>query len=121
MPVYRNGSDYSDRDNGGVDISAALDRLQHKKRGKGRLPPATPRDAIGVAVSEAVPAGVEPGTGSGSGPVSPFVEQPYTGSTYYYKVSSNGLYVEEYGHEVTVIDDDGAGNTYVTKLIDPSA
>lgn len=94
MPIYRNGSDFSGVDNGGVSLAEQIGRLIPPKRGKGRLPPAPTREAIGVAKSEAVPAGADPS--SASGIVGPLTEQVYAGSTYYYQTSSDGLFVIEF-------------------------
>lgn len=47
--------------------------------------------------------------------------QPYTGTTYYQSVSSDGLFIEEYGDEITTIDADGAGTTNIWVEPDPSA
>lgn len=104
--------------NGGIEITEALERLLPRKRGKGRLPPAPTRAGLGPSIAEAVPSGGD--RGSGTGWISPIVEQEYTGSTYYYMVDSSGLFTFEFGHELTLIDDDGAGDTYVIKLDDPS-
>lgn len=118
MPIYRNGNDFSDTDNGGVSLGQAIERLVPKKRGKGRLPPAPEREALGPSTAEAVPIGDDLQTGTGW--ISPIVQQKYTGATYYTEVSSDGLWTWEFGHEVTLIDDDGNGDTYVLKLDDPN-
>ena len=101
-----------------INLAEALNRLSGKKRGKGLLPDPPKRDGIGVARSEAVPAGAEPGS---SGIASPLVEQAYTGSTYHSLVSSDGLFVFEFPDQTEYIDDDGAGNTITVKHRDPSA
>lgn len=120
MAIYRNGNSYSaSRGDGGVNITEAIERLSGKKRGKSRLPAATERDAIGVAKSETVPSGVEPGFGGGI--TSPLVEQAYAGSTYYSLVSSDGLFTFEFPDTTTYTDDDGAGDAYVFEHIDPEA
>ena len=106
-------------DNSGVDLGEAIERLLPRKRGKGLLPDPPERDGIGVAVSEAVPAGAEPG--SGGGVTSPLIEQAYAGSTYYSLVSSDGLFVFEFPDQTEYIDDDGAGDSIVFEHLDPSA
>lgn len=118
MPIYRKGSEYSDRDNGGANLADAIERLVPVKRGKGRLKSAPERDAIGESVAEAVPAGADPNS---SGITSPLVEQAYTGATYYNLTSSDGLFVFEFGHETDYVDNDGAGDTFTIKHIDPDA
>ena len=70
-------------------------------------------------MSEAVPAGAEPG--SGGGVTSPLIEQAYAGSTYYSLVSSDGLFVFEFPDQTEYIDDDGAGDSIVFEHLDPSA
>ena len=101
----------------GVDLANAIDRLVPPGDGKGRLPPAPARDAIGESVSEALPIATSP-TGDGSGPVSPWVEQAYTGSTYYSIVSSDGLFIWEYPDQTIYIDDDGNGDAFTVKHLD---
>lgn len=62
MPTDWNpSSDWRVADPEPVNLSEAIGRLLPKKRGKGRLPPAASRGAIGESVSEAVPSAAEPG------------------------------------------------------------
>lgn len=92
---------------------------EQRARGKGRLGPAADREAIPEAVSEAVPTGTDPTTGGGL--VDKIHIQPYAGSTYYQSVSSDGLFIEEYGDEITTIDADGTGTTNTWVEPDPNA
>lgn len=97
-----------------------LRRLIPLKRGQGRLQEAPTRAGIAVARSEASPSAPS-GVSSSGGITSPLVEQTYAGSTYYTLTSSDGLFVIEFADETTYIDDDGAGDSYVVKHIDPDA
>lgn len=54
MPIYKDGNSYSDR-GPGADISDQLRRLLPQKNGKGRLPPAKPRNALPESRGEALP------------------------------------------------------------------
>lgn len=105
--------------NGGVSLADAVARLVPQKRGKGRLKPAADREAIGESRSESVPSNEEPG--SGAGLITPWVEQEYTGSTFYHITDSSGLLMIEFGHETEMIDDDGNGDTFVIKHDDPNS
>ena len=102
-----------------ADLPKKLRRIVLPERGKGLLPEAPQRPALPESKAEAVPDGGNPSS-PGGGRVSPDVEQPYAGSTYYYIYSSDGLTTFEFGHEVTVIDDDGNGATHVTKRHNPN-
>lgn len=96
-------------------FAEAVERINAKKRGKGRLDAAATRDKIGVSIAEAVPTGATPGTGSG--PISPLVEQPYAGSTFLNWVSSDGLFVFEYGDQTEYLDNGGVGASYIYEHI----
>ncbi len=99
-------------------FSNRLRRFVETSRGKGALPPAAARDAIGVAISEGRNSGTA--IGSQGGFVSPWVEQEYTGNTFYQLVSSDGFFVFEFGDQTELIDDDGTGSSFVVKHDDPS-
>lgn len=101
----------------GVSLAELVTRLSPVRRGKGGLSPAPSREAIGISKAEAVPASEEPGAGA---LISPLVEQAYAGSVFYELTDSSGLLVLEYGDTVTLIDNDGAGDTYLVKLDDPT-
>lgn len=105
----------------GVNLQEAIERLIARKRGKGLLPDAPPRDGIGVSKSEAVPVGTAPGATAGVGVISPLIEQAYAGSTYYSLVSSDGLFVFEFPDQTEYIDDDGDGDSFVFEHLDPEA
>jgi len=97
-------------------LADAIERINSRKRGKGRLGEAATRTTLPVAVSEAVPTA----STEGDGIISPLVEQEYAGATFYSLTSSDGLFVLEYGDTTTLIDNDGTGNTFVIKHDDPS-
>lgn len=104
----------------GTNLAETLQRLQSKpKRGKGRLPPAAPRDGLPESVAESVPTGASPGDTSGSGIVSPLAEQAYAGATFYSLTSSDGLFVFEYPASTEYVDDDGFGASIIVKHLAP--
>lgn len=125
MPVFRSGNSFSDSPFGpnGERLTTAIRSLTvgNRRRVTGRrLDPSGEPAEIGPERTT-VPRRVEdPSTSGGGGWISPIVQQKYTGATYYTEVSSDGLWTWEFGHEVTLIDDDGAGDTYVLKLDDPN-
>jgi hypothetical protein len=92
-----------------------IQRLTRQPRGTGRLDTPAVREALPEAISEAVPPGTDTSPG---GLVSPLVEQAYAGSTYYSLVSSDGLFVYEYGDQTEYVDDDGTGVSMVVKHLD---
>lgn len=97
---------------------------RRQKRSREPLPPAEAPEAIPEArVTGARQANPATSGSGGGGPVSPLVEQEYTGETFYSLTSSDGLFVLEYGDTTTLIDNDGSetGSTYVIKHRDPSA
>lgn len=93
------------------DLADLVRRLSPQPRGKGRLPEAPAVAGLPASKVEAVPSGGR-GAVTGAGIVSPLLEQPYTGSTYYQLVSADGLFVFEYPAETTYRDDNGTGASF---------
>lgn len=124
MPVYRTGNSFSDT-KAGTD-NAALARVirgitvgnRRRIAGK-RLDPAGTPAPVGPARAVAARKLAGDAATGGGGIESPIVEQPYTGETFYYLTSSDGLFTWEFGAETTTIDADGAGVTHVWKHLDP--
>lgn len=124
MPIYRSGNSFSDTRAGTVnaELAKVIKALTvgSRRRVTGKpLDPAPVKQPIGPE-RKVVPRDVGGDPVSGGGPVSPLVEQRYAGSTYYQRVSSNGLYAWEFGHEATLIDADGTGSTFVIKRDNPA-
>ena len=113
--IGRNGS-VPKKTGQGLSLAEAIERINAKKRGKGRLGPAAKRDKIAVSTAEAVP-----GTAATGGSIgSPWVEQYYDGSQGYYElVSSDGLFTFEFGAQTDYINDDGTGETITIKHRNP--
>ncbi len=86
-----------------MPLTEAVERLIPKTRGRGRLDPAAERDGIKESIGITYPSASQPGSGGG-GVASPLTEQPYTGTTYYDFVSSDGLFVFEYPTETDYLD-----------------
>lgn len=106
MPIYKNGNEYSQYAAGGTDITESIERIAGtQKRGKGRLKPAPTREKIGPAKSIAYPDAAS-GTANPTGISGPLDEQPYSGSTYYYETSSDGLFVIEFPEYTDYLDAD---------------
>ena len=98
-----------------VSLKEAVERLNTKKRGKGKLTPAATRDKIKESRAVAFPTAA-----NGKGLVSPWVEQYYDGAEGYYSMtSSDGLFVFEYPTQTTYIDADGTGVSFIVKHLDP--
>lgn len=87
----------------GLSLNEAIDRINNKKRGKGRLDSAPEREALPKSVAVALPTS----QALGGGIASPLTEQPYTGSTYYDLTSSDGLFVFEYPDQTEYLDANG--------------
>ena len=101
----------------GLSLAEAIDRINAKKRGRGRLGPAASRDKIAVSIVEAVPASTPTQSTSLA---SPWVEQYYDGAEGYYElVSSDGLFTFEFGAETTYLTDDGNGDAVIIKHRNP--
>lgn len=100
----------------GLSLAEAIERINAKKRGQGRLGPAATRDKIDVSIAEAVP-----GTAPSEGDVgSPWVEQYYDGAQGYYElVSSDGLFTFEFGTETDYLNNDGTGDIIKIKHRNP--
>ena len=107
---YKKGNEYSQFDNGGLDLTETIQKLVNPKRGKGRLPPAPAREGIAEAKSESVPNSKAPSSG---GIASPLTEQLYDGLTFYNLTSSDGFIVFEYPDQTEYIDFDGQTIVFV--------
>ena len=88
----------------GLSLNEAIDRINNKKRGKGRLDSAPEREALPKSVAVALPAS----QALSGGIASPLVEQPYTGSTFYQLTSSDGLFVFEFSDQTEYLDANNA-------------
>jgi len=97
-----------------MNETESIKRLIKPMRGKGRLQESAAREALSIAVSEALPA-----TGAGDGVSSPLIEQNYTGSTYYSLTSSDGLFVFEFPDQTEYLD--ANSQSIVFEHQDPSA
>ena len=76
----------------GLSLNEAIERINNKKRGKGRLDSAPEREALPKSVAVALPTS----QALGGGVASPLTEQTYDGTLFYALTSSDGLFVFEY-------------------------
>lgn len=98
-----------------TDDVEQLRRLVRTSRGKGRLDPAPAREAIAVAVSEALPTSDAPG-GGGGGYVSPLTEQSRTTTTVTVTDTSDPTFSIDFDVATQITATDAEGTELVINL-----